>query len=157
MISRKTVERLNLIIASLCLIILGVLIGKYQERISINAKSQKVEFLQKDINEGVPAIKILGIKDGELVGEITAKEVRVMTETEVATVDENLNFVLPFNSVLRKNLLFDVPPEMNYLASRQGKNFYNIYSGSAKKIAPQNRIFFRTKAEALFAGYFEGE
>ena len=111
--------------------------------------------LQKDINQPVPMVKILGLQDGVLVGTLNAENLRLSTENEVALVDSELNFTLKFNDVLRKNLLFDVPENMNYIASIRGKNFYNVYSASASKIAPQNRIFFATRAEALSAGYLE--
>lgn len=155
MLSQITLQKLNLIIASLCVLIVGIIVGKYQERIVINQENQQIVQLNKDINAGIPAIKILGLKDGELVGTVSAHDVRLFTEKEVASVDGELNFSLKINNEMRKDLLFNIPENMNYIASSKGKNFYNIYDSYAVKIAPQNRIFFQTKAAAHEAGYIE--
>ncbi len=155
MFASKTLEQINLFIASLCILIVGILIGKYQERILFNKEKSQIIHLKEDLNQGVPSIKILGLKDGELVGEISDKTIRLTTEKEIALFDDDLNFTLKFNDILRKDLLFHVPENMNYIASRKGKKFYNIYDSSAKKIAPQNRIFFQTRAAAFAEGYIK--
>lgn len=155
MLNKNTLEKINLIIAATCLLILGVIIGKYQERMLLNEKNAVLIPLEQDLNAEVPTVKILGLKDGTLVGMTNSAELRLTTETQIALVDDNLNFELKFNDLLRKNLLFYVPENMNYLASSQGKKFYNIYDSQAVKIAPQNRVFFTTREDALSAGYIE--
>lgn len=148
-------QKLNLIIASLFILILGIIIGKYQERILINNENSQIIELTEDINEGIPFIQILGLKDGNLVGTVNDSQIRITTESEVALYNSELNFTLPFNDILRKNLLFNVPKEMNYIASKKGKKFYNIYDSAASKLSSENQIFFQTKQEALAAGYVE--
>lgn len=155
MFSQTTLQKINLIIASLCILIVGILIGKYQERILFNQSNAQIIQLEEDLNQPIPAIKILGIQDGKLLGTISEDEIRLFTEKEVALVDSELNFTLKISDELRKNLLFDVPENMNYVASQKGKRFYNIYDSYATKIAPQNRIFFQTKQDAIGAGFLE--
>lgn len=155
MLNKNSLQKLNIITASLCILILGVIIGKYQERMFFNQTNAQIIPLEKDINEGVPMVKILGLKDGVIVGTISDSSIRLTTEEEIALIDQDLNFTLKFNDILRKDLLFHVPENMNYIASSRGKKFYNIYDSYAKKIAPQNRIFFQTKQAALSAGYIE--
>jgi len=146
-------QKINLVLAFLCILILGIIIGKYQERILINQTNSQIALLNEDINQTIPTVKILGLQDGVLRGTFTGSGLHLSTETEVATYDQEFNFTLNFNDVLRKDLLYNVPAKMNYIASSRGKKFYNIYDRSASKIAPQNRIFFQTKVEALAAGY----
>lgn len=155
MSSKNILEKLNLIIATLCILIVGIIIGKYQERILFNQENSKILQLEEDLNLNIPAVKILGLNDGLLVGTISEKAIRLSTENEIASIDKDLNFSLKFNNVLRKDLLFNVPENMNYIASSRGKKFYNIYDSYAEKIAPQNRIFFPTKESVLNAGYIE--
>jgi hypothetical protein len=155
MFSSKTFEKLNICIASLCILIVGILVGKYQERIFLNQKEEQIFQLEKDINTGIPSITILGLKDGDLVGTMSGKNIRLSTEKEVALVDKEFNFTLKINNELRKDLVFNVPKNMNYIASSKGKNFYNIYESYALKISPKNRIFFQTKSAAIEAGYIE--
>ena len=155
MFSDKTLKKINFTIAALCILIVGILIGKYQERILFNHENSQIIQLNEDINTVIPAIKILGIKDGELVGTVSENDIRLYTEKEVALVDDELNFSLKINNELRKDLLFHVPENMNYIASSRGKKFYNIYDSYATKIAPQNRIFFQTRKAAMEAGYIE--
>lgn len=153
--TKSSLQKLNLIIASISILILGVIIGKLQERMQINAENSEIIILDEDINEGIPYIKILGLKDGELVGTISNPLIRISTETEIALHDNDLNFTLPFNDILRKNLLINVPTGMNYIASKKGTKFYNIYDKKAAELSPQNHIFFQTKQEATDAGYIE--
>lgn len=40
-----------------------------------------------------------------------------------------------------------------YVASKNGTKYYLLSCGSARRIKPENRIWFRTKAEAEAAGY----
>ncbi len=42
-----------------------------------------------------------------------------------------------------------------WVASKSGKKFYPVDSASAKKIAEENRVFFKTEEEAKAAGYNE--
>lgn len=155
MLSSKTLQKINFTIATFFVLIVGILVGKYQERILFNQENSKIIQLSDDINQEVPFVKILGLKDGNLVGELNSKDIRIVTEKEVALVNEELNFVLKINNELRKDLLIHVPENMNYIASSKGKKFYNIYDSYAEKIAPKNRIFFQTKLAAVEAGYVE--
>lgn len=152
---QTTLQKINLVFASLTILILGIIIGKYQERMQINQTNSQILNLETDINEKVPYLKILALKDGNLIGTVNDALIRITTENEIALIDEELNFTLPFNSVLRKNLTLSVPAGMNYVASQKGKKFYNIYDTAAQKLSPENYIFFKTKQEALDAGYLE--
>ncbi|MFA5800474.1 MAG: S1 RNA-binding domain-containing protein, partial [Candidatus Peribacteraceae bacterium] len=47
------------------------------------------------------------------------------------------------------------PDSPAFVASKSGKKFYHVDSASAKKIAEENRVFFKTEEEAKAAGYVE--
>lgn len=155
MLSLTTLKKINLVIAFTCIFILGALVGSYQGVLQKHYQTSQITQLNKDINQSIPYVKILDIQDGQLFGTVSDKNIRLSTETDIATMDNNLNFVLEFNKILRKNLQISVPPNMNYIASIKGKKFYNIYDSYAEKIVPQNRIFFQTKQAAMNAGYIE--
>jgi len=45
------------------------------------------------------------------------------------------------------------PAASGFVASKSGKKYYEIDSAAAKKIAEENRVYFKTEAEAKKAGY----
>ena len=49
-----------------------------------------------------------------------------------------------------------VPPGTLCVASKRGKNYYKVDSSAGQKLAPENRVYFRTEEEARAAGYKKG-
>ncbi len=59
------------------------------------------------------------------------------------------------SSVMRQENVIEVfvPAGMQFVASRKGKKYYAVDSAGGEKLTPENRVYFRTAAEAEAAGY----
>ena len=53
-----------------------------------------------------------------------------------------------------KNISIDIG-EYSYVASKRGKKFYEIKSSKAQNLSEKNKIYFKTKEEAIKEGYEE--
>lgn len=106
--------------------------------------------LREDVRPPVPTLSIAGTENGALVGEAQGT-LRVLVDGKPIVVAPG-EFRIPVSSL--KSVVTVVAPDgMRFVASRQGKKYYDITSASAARLAPQNRVYFRTAADAEAAGY----
>ncbi len=98
----------------------------------------------------VPTLQIDGVENGAIVGQAKG-ELRVLVGGEAYVVTEG-EFAIP-GSVFREVLTVRVPEGMRFVASKNGTKYYDVTSAAGNRIDPDNRVYFRTAADAEAAGY----
>jgi len=113
---------------------------------------QPPTILTEDTRAPVPTIRIDGVRNGYLEGAIIG-EGRLVFGGHTIVTDGSGAFRIPANPILTNAITVTVPDGMKFVASKNGKKYYAVGSSGASQIAPINRVYFRTAAEAETAGY----
>ena len=115
-----------------------------------------------EINEKIPLVNIVEVTSQKIIGYTSDKNMRIKSlDKSVAVPDADLRFELDtshFGFLGNKSIVIEheIPDWAVYVASKSGKNFYPVDSGNGKHISVPNRVYFKTKEEALAAGFKEG-
>jgi hypothetical protein len=134
---------------ALLLFIQGYLVGRIVDvRIS---PSRSIDIVVDD-RMPVPTVQIDGIRNGYLGGELIGEVRFFLADTQVFAGSGGVFHVLA-DDFLRNEVRVIVPAGMQYVASRNGKKYYPVFSAAGERIVPKNRVYFRTAAEAQRAGY----
>jgi hypothetical protein len=110
--------------------------------------------IKEDARPRIPVVAIDGIVDGYLRGN-TSGHVRLFIGEELVITDGSGTFAVPPDLFLEHIVTVDIPEGMNFVASRRGKKYYPLSSSQAKRLIPENRLYFKTAEEAQKAGYEE--
>jgi hypothetical protein len=114
----------------------------------------------KNVNPGIPLVNIMNIEGETLIGYASEPKTRIKSGKELAVPDEDGRFELNLKHLgyLPRTdvIIHHIPEGAKYVASKNGKNFYEITSGSGKRISVANRVYFNTLSEAKAAGYKAG-
>jgi len=78
-----------------------------------------------------------GIKEGEREGELLISE-----------NDKGIQYIDSSNEISTESQI-----EKRYVASKNGKMYYSLGCSGAKRIKPENEVWFSTKEEAEKSGY----
>lgn len=131
-------------------LVCGYLLGRLvTERRSLVASPMVMRDLSRPL---VATVRLDGVFNGSLKGAMRG-EVRFFLGSEQVLPDASGAFLVPAGSLLTNKIEITVPEGMRFVASRRGKKYYPVDSASASNLAPANRIYFRTAAEAEGAGY----
>jgi hypothetical protein len=115
-----------------------------------------------EFNEHVPMVNIMAVRQGRVEGYVSDTKTRVKSWNKtVAVPDEGGRFVLDIRHLgylgPTQELYEHVVPEWAvYVSSKNGKNFYKVDSGSGRNISVPNRLYFRSKEEAIEKGFNPG-
>jgi hypothetical protein len=134
-------------VALLCTLVLGYLIGRLT---TVQSWSHIPLTLQQDTRPLVPVVTFVGFENGYLTG--TAKGTVRITGDALGVETMSGSFKIPVYNI-EKIIRVPVPEGMQFVASKNGKKYYPVFSVSGQKIAPDNRIYFKTEQEAELAGY----
>ncbi len=144
----KKSEILNLIISIALILSIGVLSGYSIGYYETSKKSfPNIKTIQ-DINEGTTTIKLMEIKNGEMIGEIAGRDGRIAYNSDsILTVKKGETFKIPLNKIHLKNYYISksIPENIEYISSKSGKYYYSIFNKKAYNLSEKNRILFKTK------------
>ena len=106
----------------------------------------------EDADVAIPVVRIFGIEDGALRGAVEG-EMRIVAGEEPVFTDGSGNFLIRDRSILTNHVTVQVPPGMQYVASKRGKKYYPVGSAESFSIIPENRVYFQSASEAETAGF----
>ena len=120
--------------------------------LSATAASTLSFVIVPDTRSLLPTVLIMGIENGELVGEIRG-DVRLFLGDRQIIPNGSGAFRVPAGELKNDVRTIQLPEGMHFVASKKGKRYYSVHSKQAEGLAPKNRIYFRTEEEAKAAGY----
>lgn len=100
----------------------------------------------------VPTVHITGIYNQQLRGSVHGN-VRFVLGDEVPALQPNAEFNIPAGVLLTHHVTLELPEGMQFVASKNGSKYYSVYSKSAQRLTPGNRVYFATAQAAEEAGY----
>jgi len=109
-------------------------------------------YLVSDTRPTVPVIRLHGVRNGGVEGEIIG-DARLFLGEENVVPSASGAFCAPADLFLTNTVDIIVPDGMAFVASSRGKKYYPVQSAAGEKIVPKNRIYFRTAEEAERRGY----
>jgi hypothetical protein len=146
-------DLLNAILAGLLVLAIGILSG-YSLGYYRGAQNRFPEILQiSDVNPGVPTVNINGIQNGKIEGGVIGQKVRIVSGSDIQTVDPGKSFEIPVGTLVLAPKPSTVPSDTQWVASKRGKYYYSIFDARADGIASQNRLYFKSEADATKAGF----
>lgn len=148
--------RTHLIISAVLILLIGGLTG-YTIGF-VRASIQRFPNLQivEDINEGVPTLKLLEAKNGQLVGETAGRPFRLAySPNDILELEPETRFSIPLNRIDLKTYYQarDLPPGTQFIASKKGKYYYSVNDKRAFMISEKNRLYFKSEEEAENRGF----
>ena len=69
----------------------------------------------------------------------------------------NRTFRIAADPFLTNVIDVQIPHDALFVASKRGTKYYPVDSSAGNRLVPQNRIYFRSAAEAEAMGYERGE
>lgn len=144
-------ERLFLITASL---IAAFLAGMAAAELLLSWRlSHTTPFtLGPDIRPKICTVTVNGVTDGNITGTLAGSG-RVFIGDMQALPGRDGSFSVPAAAFLMQKIHVTIPQGTQFVASKKGTKFYPLQSASAQKIAPENRVYFRSRADAQAAGF----
>lgn len=109
----------------------------------------------KEINAGMPTMRLERIEKGFIEGRITGGMLRLAANaTDIKDLEPEDVFRIPLLNIRLEDLdpASTFPEGMKFVASKNGKTYYGMHDKRALVIRPENRLFFRTEKEALKKG-----
>jgi len=111
-----------------------------------------------EINPKIPLVEIKDIKNAKVIGTVNQSEIRIKSGERIAVPDQENNFTLDVQHLgyLGQKvpvIEVSIPEWANYVASKNGKYFYELDDKSAKNLSIPNRVYFATVEDASEAGY----
>ena len=152
--SEEVKQKIQLTIALVLVVGVSFWAGRLSLSAKQNARAEPMKFVG-EINPQVPLIKIASIGQGKITGSVEGKEARVMIGETLVTPDEKGVFALetvlaPTGKLELGNALLSA--DCNFIASKNSKIYHSRASASWKRIKPENRVCFKTEAEAQASG-----
>ncbi|MBU0727152.1 hypothetical protein KKA95_00540 [Patescibacteria group bacterium] len=149
-------DLINLIISITLILSIGLVIGfsvgYYRTSANYFPEIQIVD----EINPGIATIKLLEVKNGQLIGRISGQNARIIYSSDsILELQKESEFSIPLSQVnLQDFYVADTIPENTlYIASSQGKYYYSIFDKRAFNISEKNRLYFSSSGEAEKIGY----
>ena len=109
-----------------------------------------------EINPGIATVKLLEVKNGQLIGKISGQNARLAySPDDILELDKEANFSIPLNDINLKDFYVSdtIPEGTEFIASSSGKYYYPILDKKAFNITPKNRLYFKTAEDAKKKGY----
>jgi len=152
----KNSEIINIIVSIILILSIGVLSGYSIGYFEGSQKSFPDIKIIEDINQGISTIKLLEIKNGKLIGEISGKDTRFAYNADnIIEIKQGESFEIPLNKISLKDFYVSksIPKDALYIASKSGKYYYSIFDKKAFNLSKNNRIYFTNEEDAKKAGY----
>lgn len=153
-------EHINPIITAIITLILtlmtGYAIGYHQAKAS---QTPEIRW-EKDINTGIPTILMMKVENGAVFGKTVSSQVRVVTSPEnILTIKPEEEFKIPLNAISMSEFYESavIPDDARFVASKNGKYYYTVFSGQAMNLKKENRVYFSDDKGAQRAGFTKKE
>jgi len=147
---------INIIIFFILTLIIGILfgyaIGYYN---SSRNNFPEIKFTN-EINPKIATLKLMEIKNGELIGEITGRDIRIAYSPEsILSLHSGDSFQINTKAINLSGYYksSSIPPNTMYVASKKGKYYYSVFSKQALRIKNENKMYFTNEKDAKNAGY----
>jgi len=147
---------INITISITLILSIGLITGYTIGYFSATVKSFPEIKTVGEINPGVATIKLLEVKNGQLIGKISGQNARLAySADDILELDIEDKFSIPLNKINLKDFYIEsaIPENARFIASSQGKYYYSILDKKAFNITPGNRLYFSSAAEAEQKGY----
>jgi len=128
---------------------MGVLLSNF-----LRQSDEPLEGVQlvADHRPAVCTVSIGSIAGGRVTGEIHG-DVRVFIGDAQVIPNGSGSFAMSLRMPSSAVAIASPAGDMRFVASRRGKRYYPIGSVQGQKLAPANRIYFRSEQEAQAAGF----
>ena len=148
-------QRLHFASWTALVLLLGFALGTFALQMEEVSSPAPVIPLRRDLHRRAPIVHVTEINNGKIVG-IVGTGARLMIGDSVIVPRPDRTFAIDVKPFLVNIIDVPVPPGTHFIASRRGKNYYKVDSSAGQKLAPENRVYFRTEGEARTAGYKKG-
>lgn len=149
-------QLINIAISITLILSIGLLIGYTAGYFYATSKSfPEIKFVD-EINPGITTIKLLEIRNGQLIGKISGKEARLAYSSDnIMEIGIEEEFSIPISKINLKDFYVSatIPNNAQFTASSQGKYYYSILDKKAFNILSKNRLYFKNSQEAENKGY----
>lgn len=108
--------------------------------------------IEPDTRPDVPTVVIDGVENGKVQGRILGGARFLLGGVSIIPNGSGA-FRTAAAPLLTNIVRVTVPPGMRFVASVRGKKYYPVTASAVGTLLPENRIYFRTAAEAEGAGY----
>jgi len=133
---------------------LGYALGTFGLAVEMTGAPAITE-LREDVHVLLPIVHIREINNGSIVGTVGTGARLIIGET-VVIASTDASFRVPANPFLVNIIDVPIPHGVTFVASKRGKNYYPVESSAGARLAPENRLYFQTAAEAEAMGYRAG-
>lgn len=132
-------------------LLVGVLLG-FAIREGYGNSGESTFTLEPDVRPPVPVVRVDNLRDGVLSGTI-GSGARLFIGNTPIVAGSGGTFRAPLPRTINASAVSGAPEGMIFIASRRGKKYYIVGSPEGDRLVPENRIYFRTAADAEAAGY----
>ena len=141
----------NLIISITLILSIGLLIGYTVGYFYATSKSFPEIQIVDEINPGITTIKLLEVKNGQLIGKISGRKARLAYSSDnIIELGLEDKFTIPLSKINLKDFYASdaLPEGTQFIASSQGKYYYSVLDKKAFNISSKNRLYFENSQEA---------
>ena len=156
----KKAVHINLAVSVSLILSIGLLTGYSLGYFQAKRASFPVIKEVRDINPGIATIKFLKTSGGIISGEVDGSPARIAYSPEdIFDLQPGQAFEIPIYQVSLGSFYAarNLPEDVVYIASSQGKYFYHVLDPRAFRITPKNRVYFAEASQALDKGYLPKE
>jgi uncharacterized protein YneF (UPF0154 family) len=151
-------EKINIIIVISLILTIGLSAG-YAVGYFRATKNNFPEIKFTDeINQGITTIKLMEVKNGKLIGEVTGDNARIAySPADIIDLKIGDKFEIPINNISLQKYYQEesIPSDTLFIASKNGKYYYPIFDKRALGIAMKNRVYFSKSSDAEKMGYLK--
>ncbi len=149
-------QLINLTISITLILSIGLLIGYTVGYFYATTKSFPEIQIVDEINPGITTIKLLEVKNGQLIGKISGRSARLAYSSDnIMELEIEDEFIIPLSKINLKDFYVSdtIPNDVQFIASSQGKYYYSVLDKKAFNISTKNRLYFKNSQEAENKGY----
>ena len=151
-------NQINIIISAILIMIIGLSAGYTLGYFRATKNNFPEIQFTNEINPGITTIKLEEVKNGKLIGEVAGDNARIAySPTYIMDLKIGDKFEIPINSIdLKKYYQAEnIPSDTLFIASKNGKYYYSIFSKQALGITEKNRVYFSKSYDAEKMGYLK--
>ncbi|MBN2086728.1 hypothetical protein JW758_00095 [Candidatus Peregrinibacteria bacterium] len=147
---------INITISATLILSIGIITGYTAGYFHAKTMSFPEIKIVEDINEGIATIKLMQVKNGQLIGKIDGRTARLAYNSDnIMELNAGDEFTIPISQINLKDYYIadSLPTGTQFIASKSGKYYYSILDKKAFNIVEKNRIYFKNEEDAKEKGY----
>lgn len=149
-------ELIGIISSSILILMIGIGIGYSLGYFrAVRASFPEIKEVA-DQNPGIATIRLLGVKNGQLTGEVIGQKARLAYSTkDILSLEPGSSFIIPLSGITLSQYYSasTLPEGVQFIASKSGKYYYSVLDKRSFSITPKNRVYFADNLEAERMGY----